>query len=119
MLTCLFLQVIKRVARSLPLFLSKLRTRTEPVRSRQSMHLVPFSRFDCRKINTDIEYHRAGAKFTKAKEAKEASGEKNAKDRVVFDIDFKKDDMSFLDENETTISVSYTGGGQDLKARKF
>ncbi|KAH7146774.1 hypothetical protein B0J13DRAFT_621722 [Dactylonectria estremocensis] len=57
----------------------------------------------------------AGAKFTKAKEAKEASGEKDAKDGVVFDIDSKKDDMSFLDENETTISVSYAGGGQDLK----
>lgn len=83
------------------------------------MRLVPSPRFFGPAINTDIENHRAGAKFTKAKEADEASGEKDPKNGVVLDIDFKKDDMSFLDENETTISVSYTGGGQDLKDRKF
>lgn len=79
------------------------------------MRRVPSSGFLCHMTNTDIEYRSAAAKFTKAKEAKDASG----KNHVKVGIDFKKDDMSFLDENETTISVSYTGGGQRLKARKF
>lgn len=118
MLTRIPLQAIKRVARSLPSFLSKLRTRKKPVRSRQCMYLIPFSRFFCRTINTDIKSHRAGARFTKAKEAKVASGEKDAQNGVDFGVDFTKDDMSFLDENETTISVSYAGGGQDLKEGK-
>ncbi|KAH0037799.1 hypothetical protein KCU78_g1609, partial [Aureobasidium melanogenum] len=58
----------------------------------------------------------AGAKFTKAKEATEGIGNQDGKNGVVFDVNLNKDDMSFLDENETTISVSYTGGGQSLKA---
>ncbi|RGP77376.1 hypothetical protein FLONG3_4515 [Fusarium longipes] len=58
---------------------------------------------------------KAGAQFTKTKDAKEAEGEKETKNGASLTIDFRKDDMSFLDENETTISVSYTGGGQGLK----
>ncbi|KAG9495533.1 hypothetical protein J7337_013782 [Fusarium musae] len=58
---------------------------------------------------------KAAAKFTKTKEATEAEGEKDATNGGALAIDFRKDDMSFLDENETTISVSYTGGGQGLK----
>lgn len=32
---------------------------------------------------------------------------------------FGKKDRSIFEENETTISVSWTGGGQDLKQRKW
>ncbi|CAG7557900.1 unnamed protein product [Fusarium equiseti] len=63
----------------------------------------------------------AKAKFTKTKdtteatEATEDTKRPEAGNGVTFGINLKKDDMSFLDENETTISVSYTGGGQGLK----
>ncbi|KAH8173563.1 hypothetical protein LIA77_07818 [Sarocladium implicatum] len=65
----------------------------------------------------------AKVKFTKAKDAPKDKGEEgtDAKDgekkenSVDLGIGFQKDDFSFLRDNETTISVSYTGGGQGLK----
>ncbi|KAJ2993956.1 hypothetical protein NUW58_g1683 [Xylaria curta] len=55
----------------------------------------------------------AMVKFTQEKEPKQKKdGEQN---QMGLGLDFSKEDMSFLDENETTISVSYTGGGQQLK----
>lgn len=62
--------------------------------------------------------NRAGDNFTRTKDATEAEGEKDAKTGAALAIDFK-DDMTFLNENKTTISVSYRGGGQNLKHRKF
>ncbi|KAI1183992.1 hypothetical protein F5B17DRAFT_102470 [Nemania serpens] len=59
----------------------------------------------------------AAIKFTKNREAPktDGAGESN---HLNLDLDFSKEDMSFLNENETTISVSYTGGGQGLKDDK-
>ena len=48
----------------------------------------------------------AAISFTKEKFTLEANG------------DFGKVDTSFMEENETTVSVTWTGGGQDLKKRK-
>lgn len=51
----------------------------------------------------------------------------NCRARILFTKDkldltingkFDKESASFLTENETTISVTYTGGGQHLKERK-
>lgn len=65
---------------------------------------------------TDLktDHCRAAIKFTKNREAPktDGAGESN---HLNLDLDFSKEDMSFLNENETTISVSYTGGGQGLK----
>lgn len=38
--------------------------------------------------------------------------------QLTGDGDIEKSKKDFLAENETTISVSWTGGGQDLKKRK-
>jgi len=51
--------------------------------------------------------HSAAITFTKEKLELKASGR------------FGKDETSFLQENETTVSVTWTGGGQDLKKRKL
>ena len=42
------------------------------------------------------------------------------KENFALDVngDFDKNDTSFLQENETTVSVTWTGGGQDLKKRE-
>ena len=42
----------------------------------------------------------------------------NEKVGVDLSGEFGKENISFLQENETTVSVTWTGGGQDLKRRK-
>jgi maltodextrin utilization protein YvdJ len=61
---------------------------------------------------------RAAVRFTKEKEIAEDGKAKGHDVKGDLDIDFRKNDLSFLQNNETTISVSYTGGGQNLKQRE-
>lgn len=49
--------------------------------------------------------YSAATYFTKKKSIMDADGES------------KMDDMNLLEENETTISVTWTGGGQEFKRR--
>ncbi|KAK2593761.1 hypothetical protein QQS21_008522 [Conoideocrella luteorostrata] len=57
----------------------------------------------------------AKIKFTQKKEMPKERTDEESKN-LGLGINLSKEDMSFLDENETTISVSYTGGGQELKS---
>lgn len=43
------------------------------------------------------------------------------KENLALDVngEFSKHDNSFLEENETTVSVTWSGGGQELKKREF
>lgn len=60
--------------------------------------------FDGQSLTTKL--YRARILFTKDKLDLNVNGK------------FDKESASFLTENETTISVTYTGGGQHLKERK-
>ncbi|GAW13602.1 hypothetical protein ANO14919_029890 [Xylariales sp. No.14919] len=52
----------------------------------------------------------ATIKFTEEKEARKRKGTEKSNE-MDLELGSRKEDMGFLDENETTISVSYIGGG--------
>ncbi|CAJ0553062.1 Ff.00g115740.m01.CDS01 [Fusarium sp. VM40] len=59
---------------------------------------------------------RADIFFTKSRAADAQKLQGKGKNSFSLNLGFDSLDDSFLSENETTISVSYTGGGQGLKA---